>query len=804
MTPASALTSAVDKNLITSSAVHAGACALAALFSGVALSSALTLLLSDLAPGGQPDPSNMLSGFELLWQFALLLTALPFSGQLRVGVESVGGFSMTGDDGLTLGLWPLASLAFVLAVSLATAYGLERREVDRGGRSRLAAAAVSSGAYAIILLCIAAPGVRLDTAGAAATVTALGPGLAPVAFTSVFVSGWLGRSLAARERPDRAPQTRQPSSTSRALRLLGTELGIYTGMLAAAGSLLGILAMILGVIQSENPGTSVPMLLAAAPHIALALLILGHLGAIAVSIPFAPSAVASVFSPELPYAWLALLPVIAATVVSAVLIGVGRPETRFPQWSSLWRLPAVALLVWTIITAMLLPVALTGSASVLGFSLGDLTISVRPALWTPALFAFWALAVELLAWALPRQLANIAPRLHSHAVSLRARIDQARTPAVTAPEARTPLLEQHSASTPPARTDRRLSEPARRRLRRAGAAFAVVAALIAASSIAVTAVNGQRGAIAEARRYVQAIADGDASLANELVDPDIETAQRQYVSDEMLTAASERITVLDIIEVEDATTPAEETWLTSSTPAPVRSGRDTKNLQVTYRLGGTTETAVLVAERADNQLLVLENWRILTPLVFASAVGTSHAMDLTIGSVSVTPAPVYSRTWEGNQPVSWVQFQAYPAIYPVTGTTSEFYTTSNQPVRVGTITDDHVADRNVIYTPTEELQAAVESAVTARIDECASSTDAAPAGCPFSTYVYGANRSVNWSIATYPTVTVSDTSDSFEIEGGLATYTSAGENGRTTKGSDTIWEQGTFAIDGEKVTVEFR
>ncbi len=804
MTPTSTLTSAVDKNLITSSALHAGACAVAALFSGAGLSSALALLLSDLGPGNQPGPSNATSGFELLWQFVLLFTALPFSGQLRLGVESVGGMSLTGDSGLTLGLWPLASLAFVLAVSLATAYGLERRGVDRGRRGRLAATAISSATFAVLLLCVAAPGLRLDTAGAAAAVTALSPALAPVAFTSVFVSGWLGRSLAARGRPGRVPQTPLLGSRARELCLLGTELGIYTGMLAVAGTLLGIIAMILGVAQSESPLTSVPVLLAAAPHLALTTLVLGHLGAIAVSIPSGPSTVASVFSPELPYAWLALLPVVAATVASAVLIGVGRPETRFPQWSSLWRLPAAALLVWTILTSMLLPVVFTGSASALGFSLGDLTISVRPAFWAPALFAIWALAVELLAWALPSRLAIIAPRLCSRAVGLRALLDRGRATAATGSETRPRVFAQSSASTPPAPTARQLGAPARRRVRRAGAALAVTGVIFAAAAIAVTAVNDQRGAIAEARRYVQAIADGNASLAGELVDPNIESAQRQYVSDEMLAAATERIIILDIIELEAATTPAAETWLTPSTPAAVGSARETKSMQVTYRLGGTTETAVLVAERVDNEFLVLEHWRILTPLIFASAVGTSHAMDLDIGSVTVTPDPVDSRTWEGSQPVSWVQFDAYPAIYPVTGATSEYYSTSNQPVRVGTVDDDHVADRNVVYTPTEALQAAVESAVTAKIDECASSTDAAPVGCPFSTYVYGANRSVDWSIATYPTVTVSDTSDSFEVGGGIATYATTGESGRTTKGSDTIWEQGTFTVDGEKVTVEFR
>lgn len=333
----------------------------------------------------------------------------------------------------------------------------------------------------------------------------------------------------------------------------------------------------------------------------------------------------------------------------------------------------------------------------------------------------------------------------------------------------------------------------------------VIAVLVVTgAAIAVTTVNTQRGAVAQAREYMDAIAAGQASRANELVDPNMETSQRGYVSDEMLASATERITVLDVTETDLSPADSDANWFGAAVEPTAATGRQTQNVQVTYRLGGLTETAVLVAERVENELLVLERWQIITPLVFESAAGSSHAFDMTIGSVPVTPGRVESSTWEGNQPVSWVPFTAYPGIYPVAGSESEFYSVSTEPVRVGQPVEETVPDRNVVYTPTEALETAVETAVTQKIDECAASTAASTDGCPFGTYVSTPNTAVSWSVASYPTVSMSTTSNTFEVEDGMASYEYSGNRGRAITGSDTIWGTGSFTVDGDVVTVEFR
>ncbi|PPG39329.1 hypothetical protein [Pseudoclavibacter sp. RFBA6] len=817
MTLHSARRIAVDKQFLTTAAAHVGIAAGAAAFAGAALCGATALFLNEAlnAGSGASGPSGSGTQFaEQLWRVFLLLTSLPFSGQLRAGLETIGGFVSTGDEGFTIGVWPLASLAFVCLVSVLGAYLLERRHPQRSGGMRAGAAAAAGGAFAVLMLLVAAPGVRFDASGAAATVSALGPALVPISFTSVFASGWLGRYLATRKPPEIAPTGRPRGPLARELASLAADLGIYAGALALTGAVLGTITLVLVFLQAGAMSAQLPMLLAGAPHAAFWALILAHLGAVTVAAPYTAAEGISVLSPELPFAWFSVLPVVLASLGSALVIGVGRARTRTPELARIWRLPAAVFVVWMLGSLVFLPVTVSGSATVLGFTLGELELAARPAFWTPALFAVWALAVELGAWALPDRASALTPRVHALATRIRTRLGGFESPASaawagTAPAAvPSPSAHQASPLLEPARDAAGLpslpmTARAKRRLRIAGVCITIAVLVVTGSAIAITSVNTQRGAVAKVRAYVEAIAAGDATHAGELVDPNVETSQRDYVSDAMLASASERITVLDVVETELSPAAPSTSWFEDPAQEEQGSGRERRNVQVTYRLGGTTESTVLVAERTENEFLLLETWRVVTPLVFESVAGTSHAMDFTIGSVAATPGRVETLTWEGSQPVSWVPFSAYPAIYPVTGTESTFYSVASEPVRVGPVQDEHVPERNLIYTPTDALTEAVDAAVTAKIDQCVLSTDASPDGCPFSTYVSGANTALSWQVTSAPTVSVSETSDRFEVEDGLVSYSYTGSSGRTSAGSSPIRTTGTFTIVGDTVAIEF-
>ncbi|WP_371029501.1 hypothetical protein [Pseudoclavibacter sp. JSM 162008] len=821
MTLQSARRIAVDKQFLTSAAAHAGITAGAAAFAGAALCVATALFLSEALNAGSAASGPSSSGMQFadqLWRMFLLLTLLPFSGRLGAGFETIGGFVSTGDEGFTLGVWPLASLACVVLASLLGAYLLERRHPQRSGGMRAGAAAAAGAAFAVLMLLVAVPGVRFDAPGAVATVSALGPALAPFSFATVFASGWLGRSLATRKRLEVGPTRRPRGPLAHELASLATDLGIYAGALSLTGAVLGTVTLVVVFVQTGGQSALLPMLLAGAPHAGFWALILAHLGAVTVTAPYTALQGISVLSPDLPFAWFSVLPVVLASLGSALVIGVGRSRTRTPDLAKIWRLPAAVFVLWMLGSLVFLPVTLSGSATVLGFTLGDLDLAARPAFWTPALFAVWALAVELGAWALPDRARALTPRAHAVAIRIRTQVGGSGSPAsvewagtapVSLPSVSASVSPHQASSLPEPRHESAGPQPqpmtgrTKRRLRIVGVCTTVAVLVVTASAIAITSVNTQRGAVAKVREYVEAIAAGDATHAGELVDPNVETSQRDYVSDAMLASATERITVLDVVETELSPAAPSTSWFEEPAQEPHGSGRETRNVQVTYRLGGTTESTVLAVERIENEFLVLETWRVVTPLVFESVAGTSHAMDFTIGAVAAAPGPVETLTWEGSQPVSWVPFSAYPAIYPVSGTESTFYSVASEPVRVGPVEAEHVPDRNLVYTPTDALTEAVDAAVTAMIDECVLSTDAAPDGCPFDTYVYGADTPLSWQVTSYPDVSVSTTSDRFEVEDGLASFSYTGSSGRTSTGSSPIRTTGTFTVVGGTVTIEF-
>ena len=95
--------------------------------------------------------------------------------------------------------------------------------------------------------------------------------------------------------------------------------------------------------------------------------------------------------------------------------------------------------------------------------------------------------------------------------------------------------------------------------------------------------------------------------------------------------------------------------------------------------------------------------------------------------------------------------------------------------------------------------------------ECANSTSPEPEGCPFSSWVSGDSDSysdLSWSITKYPVIRSIDLEDgSFSFGGGTATlkYRHKDFFDDWTDDSDdnTIYGDGTFTLDGNKLTVKF-
>ena len=121
------------------------------------------------------------------------------------------------------------------------------------------------------------------------------------------------------------------------------------------------------------------------------------------------------------------------------------------------------------------------------------------------------------------------------------------------------------------------------------------------------------------------------------------------------------------------------------------------------------------------------------------------------------------------------------------------------------------SDLSVTANPTDALEEDINAQVKSVLDECAKSTSPEPEGCPFSSWVSGDSDSysdLSWSITKYPVIRSIDLEDgSFSFGGGTATlkYRHKDFFDDWTDDSDdnTIYGDGTFTLDGNKLTVKF-
>ncbi|CAG7843997.1 hypothetical protein USB125703_00215 [Pseudoclavibacter triregionum] len=340
--------------------------------------------------------------------------------------------------------------------------------------------------------------------------------------------------------------------------------------------------------------------------------------------------------------------------------------------------------------------------------------------------------------------------------------------------------------------------------------------LIVGGIVVVNVMNGQRSPEAAVRQYVQAIADGDAESANHMVDPNIPSEARGYLTNDMLASATERIEIVSVKEAD-------------------KGSGDQRAVTVEYRLGGVAYSATVNVERGSKEYGLLDTWRILTPLVGTGHIASNVPGPVTVGSSSVeftesdktsTPISTYlpsaaastssSSSTSGTTQYAYAStISAYPAIYPVSTPANNYFTYTAVPLTVidsasrstGS-SGESASGGGVVATATSALQAKVDEAVHAHLDECVKSTSSRPSGCGFSTYT-GNDKPVTWTVVSYPTATITSPS-SFTLKGGEVRYTYDYTSFTTTKQQTGTVKMdsysspsGTISFDGSNVTVTF-
>ncbi|WP_311245935.1 hypothetical protein [Microbacterium sp. WCS2018Hpa-23] len=284
------------------------------------------------------------------------------------------------------------------------------------------------------------------------------------------------------------------------------------------------------------------------------------------------------------------------------------------------------------------------------------------------------------------------------------------------------------------------------------------------------------------RSYLTAIADGDASTAAQIVDPDASGTDATYLTDDVLGAATERIEVVSV---------------TTTT----REG-DTAEVTAVMELASQTFTHTFTMTRdAGAYWLLQSGWRADAPLTVEATVAVRDSISLTgveqvdlagteleLAVKDVAGVSANSRS----EPV-----QVYPAVYEVTGPDlGEYFAVA--PDELAAIPPTATAELSVAAT--EALQTALLDAASVQADACVEPGTSVDAVCPLllrqqdpsTTGVIQAPYNVTFRTDHRFMV---DVIFWYRPEGGTSSGT-----GTTDYTTDLI---GTYTVDGDDVTVEF-
>jgi hypothetical protein len=333
----------------------------------------------------------------------------------------------------------------------------------------------------------------------------------------------------------------------------------------------------------------------------------------------------------------------------------------------------------------------------------------------------------------------------------------------------------------------------RRPRRRTLVALGTAVVLVIGGTIAYTVLKPQPpSAASTVRAYFADLAAGDTGAALKLVDP-------SSGSDQLGTLGALRGAA---ILSAPASRPSDLT-IVSTTQQPDLYGRSVSVVEVSYKLGpaGVSQDFDLAANVPDSsgakQPFLLEN----PFLTLEVQDGSSRPM--TVNGVSV-----------GSQNV---EAAVFPGLYTVKLQgdlllAGDSRTAVFAPSGGGATLSVDFSGSTLAAGAQDAVLAQVKSA----LETCAQSTSPEPQNCPFSIYPRGTDDSVQWTVQTYPSPTVSVATGSGQGEeaqfiddqqDGVVQYTDKYTDwtgtSQTTTGTTDFGASGYAAVNGSTITVTF-
>ncbi len=273
----------------------------------------------------------------------------------------------------------------------------------------------------------------------------------------------------------------------------------------------------------------------------------------------------------------------------------------------------------------------------------------------------------------------------------------------------------------------------------AARAAAVLVLVLVAGVVAVTLVNQSFfGPHRPVEAYLDDLVAGDAGTSRALVRADDGGGGAALLADAVYGAAQGRVSGYAVRDV------------------VVDGGAATVVADLTQ--DGTTATREFTLTRTGSTALVFDAWRLDGPAP-VSDVGVVVPQDLeaiTVNGADVELPAGGAGPYPGRRSLA---LPALPGTYVVSPPAPSTYLSYGDPQSIEVPADPAAAPSGVLIdaAPTAAAEAEAVARVTAWLDACTASTDAAPSGCPNRSFVFGNPEDVRgprWTLDRAPTFTL--------------------------------------------------
>lgn len=785
-------------------------------------SSQTSEILSELPYMSNSVPDNLTSFVSPLSIFGILLT-----GGVGGSVSVSGGAQGISVAGAVNILFPisLSGVALILGVAFG-AYmfgkGLERTKKW----THLWSAMLTGLAVAIAYLLIAfVTAIRLDSgntaiggalsslgASVSITISAATFGTFAMAFIFATLGAWFGFVLAEKHATEKTIVQAAWKWAHQARGFVRTIVE-SSAMYAAVFTVVAIgLLIYLGVKTHSMMPLS---LLSSLPLLAAYAQALSSFGSLRASVGgtsgynnggqnFTLAKLAETVSPWL---WgLLVLFIVASFYIVLRMIVRNMYDAEYTQWKYAWQAPTTLGLVWIALALFGLRISINAGAMGYGYN-----VSVGIELWYGVLFAVWLGLLEVASRVLNGVLYPLITVLWSAVVGGTVAVAaeqneqpaqpvQAETvpvafaqqptevlpsspveqdPTVVMPVQNTSMLNEAStvSMAAPAPVAKPLDPQKKRVLVISAIVIAVLAVLFGAYSIASSTLFGPKNVV---NQYVKAVESGNYTQATKLSNLGLSTAQSALLTSTAGKNAEVRISGATVGK-------------------SVKNPDGSQTFNVSYNFQNSSQTASVTVKPVGKQFGIFDKWTVTNGLT--QTVNVTFAKPFTsvsISGVAVGKANALSEIDYG------YTFAIYPGVYSAQAKGTKYIKEFTGKIGAN-------SDLSVTANPTDALEEDINAQVKSVLDECAKSTSPEPEGCPFSSWVSGDSDSysdLSWSITKYPVIRSIDLEDgSFSFGSGTATlkYRHKDFFDDWTDDSDdnTIYGDGTFTLDGNKLTVKF-